>query len=215
MSHLPVTGLSGMVSRFQTGWAGRNLTRLPWGAGDWIAAQYEKRFITTQIKLRLDNLSGLFADEMRNGSGIINSRFATARRIGNTWEESVIENGTYGTLNPWWKTTIKSAGVAGLISFGFQMYDDWGNPYLTGGQKIRRSLISTLIGSTATATGGVTAWGLTKLGAALGTTIEPGLGTAVGAVVGFGVGLWGELWLAPQIFEGTGNSPERHLSPLP
>ncbi|MCB8923678.1 MAG: hypothetical protein H6662_18990 [Ardenticatenaceae bacterium] len=207
-SYLPVNGISGLVSRFTTSRAGQVLIRLPWGIGNSIAAQYEKRFITTQTELRLDNLSGSFADELLGGGEVAISRYSKTRLL-EQWEVPITERGTYGEFNPWWKTGLKAGGAAFIIGAGFQLYDDWGNPYLTGWQKVRRAGIS----------GGVSlaaAFAGAGVGALAGTaTGVPIVGTVVGTVVGFGVGLWAELQVTPVIFERTGNIPERHLAPLP
>jgi hypothetical protein len=145
------------------------------------------------------------ADELMEGSTVVLGRYATGRLIGAPQKVSQVLQGAYGKLYPW-RSLFKSAGAAGIIGGGFQLYDDWEDPYLTWEQKAERTLISGGIGFGAALTGGL-------VGAGAGS-IVPGAGTIVGAVVGFGVGLWGELWLAPRIFKGTDNIPKRHLAPL-
>jgi hypothetical protein len=90
-------------------------------------------------------------------------------------------------------------GVAGILSAGFQYAGDYGNPYLTGRQKVNRALVSGGVGTSAALTGAV-------------------VGFYFGGPVGFGVGLIlgfvGDLWLAPLIFEARGDVPQRNLSPL-
>jgi len=205
MSHLPVTGLSGMVSRFTTSRAGQALTRLPWGAGDWIAAKYAGRSRNIMLEMRLDK-GGSLADELLAGGGVVSSRYASARLL-RQWEESVIERGTYGGL---FKNRALWAGAtfSGIASSAFQIYDDWGNPYLTGQQKTSRVIIS---GFTSLAA----AYAGAEIGAKIGTLIEPGGGTIGGAIGGFTLGLTVELWGTPWIFEWVGATPKRDLAPLP
>jgi hypothetical protein len=113
----------------------------------------------------------------------------------------------YGSLQPNLRAQegLKSAAVAGVIGFGFQALDDWGNPYLTGGQKFGRALLSA-----------GTAFTATYIGAAIGSAIPiPIVGTATGAVLGFGLGVAFELCANPLLFEWFGLVPKRHLVPLP
>jgi hypothetical protein len=205
-NQLPTEGLAGTISRFTTSRIGQSLTRLPFGLGEKIAARYAGRYHTQLITTRLDQ-GGALVDELLAGGGAVSSRYYNARIL-SRWEVPIIEQGTYGRFNPWWKVGLKAGGAAFFISGAFQLYDDWDTPYLTGGQKAFRAGFSGFVGlSSAFAGAGV--------GALAGTaTGVPIAGTVAGAVVGFGIGLWAELQLTPRIFERTGNIPERHLAPF-
>ncbi|MBP8003110.1 MAG: RHS domain-containing protein [Chloroflexi bacterium] len=205
---LSTTGVAGWINWAITSRVGQFLPRLPL-LGKWVAAKYAGRYQTVTSIIRLDQ-GGTLADELLAGGGVVSSRYYTARLL-RQWEVPVIERGTYGTFYPR-NSLLKSSIAAGVISFGFQLYDDWDNPYLTGEQKGYRSLISGGIGFGATLAGG---WVGAKIGAALGTGVAPGVGTAIGAITGFTLGTLGELYVVPQIFEWTGNTPARHLAPLP
>jgi hypothetical protein len=204
---LPTEGLAGAISRFTTSRIGQAFTRLPFGWGEKIAARYAGRYRTLLIETRLDQGGVGLVDELLAGGGMFSTRYDNARLL-SQWEKPIIERGTYGRFYPW-KSLLKSSLVAGGIGAGFQLYDDWGNPYLTGEQKGYRMLISGGVNLTSVLAGTVT-------GALIGTaTGIPIVGTVGGAVLGFGIGLWAELQLTPRIFERTGNMPERHLVPLP
>jgi hypothetical protein len=205
MSHLPITGVSGLVSRFTTSRVGQALTRLPWGIGEKIAARYAGRSRSIMLEMRLDK-GGSLVDELLGSSAVVSSRFANAKLL-KQWEVSVIERGTYGGL---FKNRALWAGAtfSGIASGAFQLYDDWGNPYLTGPRKTSRVIISGLTSFAAAYAGA-------KMGAAIGTAIEPGGGTVGGAIGGFILGLTVELWGTPRIFELIGAVPERKLAPLP
>ncbi|RMH45255.1 MAG: hypothetical protein D6694_04950, partial [Gammaproteobacteria bacterium] len=93
-----------------------------------------------------------------------------------------------------------SSAASGLFSAGFQYLNDYNNPYLTGEQKLRRAGISGFVG-----------FGAAIVGGGVGFLY----GGPVGLVVGFGLGIAGDLWVSPTIFEHiTGDVPKRNLAPL-
>lgn len=202
---LSTTGVAGWINWAITSRAGQFLPHLPL-LGKWIAARYAERYQTVTSIIRLDQ-GGTLTAALRAGE-VLSSRYYNARVV-RQWEEPIIERGTYGSFNPWWKTGLKAGGAAFLISASFQLYDDWDNPYLTPWQKVRRTVWSGGVSFVSTLAGA-------SVGAVAGTaTGVPIVGTVVGAVAGFGFGLLAELQVTPVIFEWAGDIPERHLAPLP
>ena len=198
---LPTRGLAGMVSRFTTSRLGQAFTRLPFGLGKKMAGRYASRYSSSLTEIRLDQ-GGSLADELLASGGVIHSRYSNTRLLSQR-KVPIIKQGPYGELYPL-RAVLKTASAAFVIGAGFQAYEDWGNPYLTRDQKIRRMVIS----------GGVS-FTSAGIGALVGTAIGGPVGTVVGAGFGFGIGLLAELKLTPRIFERSGDIPKRHLAPLP
>ncbi|MCP4363108.1 MAG: hypothetical protein GY796_34335 [Chloroflexi bacterium] len=207
ITYLPSKGFQGFITRASQSSLGRQFPRLPL-IGRKIAAYYASRYRRMIVPVRLDQ-GGTLADELLQGGSVVLNRYAAGRLIGSRTIEVV--RGSYGVL---FKNRALWAGstFSGIIGGALQVYDDWDNPYLTGGQKTSRAIISTGISFTAAYAGA-------KIGAVIGTAIEPGGGTAIGtvagAIIGFSLGLVGEMWGTPRIFELTGDVPERRLAPLP
>jgi hypothetical protein len=94
-------------------------------------------------------------------------------------------------------------GAAGVLSFGIQLYGDYGNPYLTPGQKVARAFTSGFLGGAATVGG---------LGIEI--LLVGSAGGPVGIIAAVPIAIILELWVAPRIFEAIGAVEQRNLAPL-
>jgi hypothetical protein len=193
--HPPTTGFAGLVTRLTQSEVGRSLTGLPL-VGNRIAAYYAGRNVrSVQRALLGEAVEGGFAA----GEGVAighGSMRLLAREV--TYVDEIVASQVVKKLGS--RLTLGlTTGASGIFSFGFQYLSDYGNPYLTGGQRLRRATISGFVGTSAALTGGI-------------------VGFYLGGPVGFGVGLVigivGDLWLAPLIFEFRGDIPHRNVAPL-
>ena len=99
---------------------------------------------------------------------------------------------------------LLDASVGFGIDVGYQVLLDAGNPYLNSTQRLQRAFIGQGIGS-------IVSFGIGKGASALvGTSIAG----PVGFVVGVGVSIAWDIWIAPRIYERLGAVPSRQLAPL-
>jgi len=99
---------------------------------------------------------------------------------------------------------VLDAGVGLGIDVGYQLWLDSGNPYLDSTQQLKRAFLGQGIGS-------LFSFGVGKGASSLVGTAIAG---PVGFVVGVGVSIAWDIWIAPRIYERLGAVPSRQLAPL-
>jgi hypothetical protein len=145
-----------------------------------------RRPTTVQIDIREGLVASEALDELPKNLGLISSE-------------------TQFASPGWVQMASKYLGTfawGGALSGAVQYLSDYRNPYLTPGQIGRRTGIA-FVGGGFTAVGG--AWLGTKLGIA---------GGPWGMALGFTLGFIYFGYIQPQIFQWTGQSPQRNLAPL-
>ena len=148
----PTKGFSGLVTRLTHSRLGQGLTRLPF-VGRRIASYYANRNIETTARVLLGDVfdeSSRFAagETIAAGSGSIRLLAREFTYVDDTVRVSITRGLGKGAIRG------LTAGASGVFSFGFQYYNDYGNPYLTREQKLRRAGISGVVGFTAAYIGG-------------------------------------------------------------
>ena len=141
-------------------------------------------------------------DDFAEGATAFLSAGATVRMVGSELQRTTVRTVAIRPVRTgmgFARALGVTTAASGLISFGVQGYLDYGDPFLTPGQKFDRAFTSGFIGAIAAGAGGAVALAF---------------GGPIGLGVGFGLGLVGELWLAPRVFEARGSIPERRLQSL-
>ncbi len=99
-------------------------------------------------------------------------------------------------------------GIGLGIDIGYQILLDFGNPYLTGSQITKRAVLGQGVGSFVSFAGGL---GAKRLATAY---IGASVGGPIGFVVGIGISIAWDIWVAPQIYKALDAEPTRNLYPF-
>ena len=127
-------------------------------------------------------------DDFAEGATAFLSAGATVRMVGSELQRTTVRTVAIRPVRTgmgFARALGVTTAASGLISFGVQGYLDYGDPFLTPGQKFRRSLVSGLTSSGAALTGGIAGFYF---------------GGPIGFGVGLGLGIASDLWLSPLIF---------------
>ena len=99
---------------------------------------------------------------------------------------------------------LLDAGIGFGIDVGYQLWLDSSTPYLNNTQRLQRAFWGQGIGS-------LVSFGIGKGAAKL---VGAAIAGPVGLVIGVGVSIAWDLWIAPRIYERLGAVPTRQLAPL-
>ncbi|MCB8923680.1 MAG: hypothetical protein H6662_19000, partial [Ardenticatenaceae bacterium] len=99
---------------------------------------------------------------------------------------------------------LLDAGIGFGIDVGYQLWLDSSTPYLNNTQRLQRAFWGQGIGS-------LVSFGIGKGAAKL---VGAAIAGPVGLVIGVGVSIAWDLWIAPRIYERPGAVPTRQLAPL-
>jgi hypothetical protein len=95
---------------------------------------------------------------------------------------------------------VIDASIGFAVDVGYQILLDYDNPYLTNKQILQRAFIGQGLGSLVSFAGGsLVGWAFTG---------------PVGFLVGVGISIAWDIWVAPGIYEARGAVPTRHLAQL-
>ena len=102
---------------------------------------------------------------------------------------------------------LLDAGIGLGVDMGYQWFLDAGNPYLNTTQRWQRARVQGF-GSLLSFAGGTVA------GKGTAALIGTSFGGPVGFVVGVGISIAWDVWVAPWIYDNIGAVPTRNLAPL-
>ncbi len=174
-------------------------------------AYYESIGLISLAAKSQDDLYKLSDDIIRGLGNALPRGSYTSAKVGGAVTN--ITKTEFGAPLQKWKGAVTGigAGIDFAVGFGFQIANDWGNPYLSSNQIGGRAIVAGGGSAISSFLGGFTG------GAALGALCGPGvvicspIGAVIGAVGG-GV-LWSEI-VQPWIFQAPSFLPKRNLRPL-
>jgi hypothetical protein len=120
----------------------------------------------------------------------------------------VLQRETVDIFTANWKAIGAELGFSAFVDMAFQVGQDWGNPYLTSGQKAERAGLAGAGGLASGGAGLVVEGVLIYYGVAAGPAGWAGIGVVLIADY-----LW-SFWITPMIYDARGLNEERRLQPL-